>query len=130
MTNKIYSGIKQAGFTMIEVMVAAIIVACTVTAITFVIRTADRLKARALHLRAAAAIAQNSGEELRLTGPLATIAGDTIYTVMMHNVAYTCKRSLLDTVISAGSHEYALSIYTAADTALVREFRLRQGSAP
>jgi Tfp pilus assembly protein PilV len=127
----VYSDRHAAAFTIVEVLVAAVILAVSVTAAMQLIQSSDKVRARAEHLTVAAQLCANESERIRVAATYYDEIEDSSYTQVRNGATYTVRRRIindtLETIDDYATREIHISVSMQSDTAELKGFRLLQG---
>jgi hypothetical protein len=131
---------QQSGMTVVETLVAMLILGFTTTAVVSLVVTGDRIAGKRAGASYATIIGKNEAEKLRTyeTSPL--LPGDTSYSAIINGIEFDVSRMrIFGDSISAGTTrpvngdsvimygEYAISITRKSGLPLSVSFRLLQG---
>jgi hypothetical protein len=130
----------DAGTTILESLVAVLILGLTTTAVVSLVVTGDRMAGRRTGLSYATLIGKNEAEKLRTYETSPVLPGDTAYSAVVNGVEFDVSRtrvkggspahpvtlaSPLDSVVMYG--EYSISVKRKSGLPLAVSFRLLQG---
>jgi Tfp pilus assembly protein PilV len=118
--------------TVLETLVAVLILGLTTTAVVSLLAVGDRIAGRRSGLSQATLLAKNEAERLRIYETSRLLPGDTLYSAIVNGIGYDVSRMRVhgdslprDSVIMYG--EYEVSVKRKTGMALAVSFRLLQG---
>jgi type II secretory pathway pseudopilin PulG len=118
--------------TILESLIAMLILGITTTAVTNLIVTGDRIAGRRNAVSCATIIAKNEAERLRAYEKSLVLPKDTSYTEILNSIEFDVTRTWIknDTVLvnSAVMHrEYAITVTRKINRSVSLTFRMLQG---
>jgi Tfp pilus assembly protein PilV len=128
----------DAGMTVIETLVAIVILGLTTTAAVSLVAAGDRMAGRRSSLSYATIIGKNEAERLRMYETSPVVPGDTAYSAVVNGIEFDVSRTRVrvrsdsiqravsrDSAVTYG--EYAVSVKRKSGLPLSVSFRLLQG---
>jgi Tfp pilus assembly protein PilV len=126
----------ETGMTVLESLIAVLILGATTSAVVSLVVSGDRIAGRRAGLSAATMLAKNEVERLRVFETSAVLPNDTEYSDVVNGIAYEVSRTRVkgsplqraapgDSVVSFG--EYAVSVKRKSGPSQEVSFRLLQG---
>jgi Tfp pilus assembly protein PilV len=127
-----YGPSPQSGMTVLEALVAVVILGLTTTAVVSLLAVGDRIALRRSGLSQSTLLAKNEAERLRIFETSHLLPGDTLYSEVVNGIGYDVSRTRVqgdslprDSVVMYG--EYEVSVKRKTGPALAVSFRLLQG---
>ncbi len=122
----------QDGMTILEALIAILILGITTTAITSLIVTGDRIAGRRTTIYTATTLAKSEIERLRAYEKSLVLPKDTLYDEVVNGVEYEVKRNWIpNDTISMNStvlhREYSVSVTRKINQSVSVSFRTLQG---
>jgi Tfp pilus assembly protein PilV len=123
---------RVSGMTIVEAMVAMVILSFTMAAVVHLIVTGDRISGRRSGLSYATILAQSEAERLRSYEKSLVLPNDTLYTQTTNGIGFTVSRKRIQNttgIIDTLSYrEYAVVVKRIGGIVpLTLSFRLLQG---
>ena len=124
---------NKAGFTLVEVLVAAVVMGTATLGVMSMLQTGDRIKARQIKLAYAAGLAQNEAERIKNIAKSSVIIADTEYEQTVNGLTFSLLRTVIEpesvAVNSTGKiQEIQISILQSGIGDTLSKFRLVQGA--
>jgi Tfp pilus assembly protein PilV len=129
---------RQSGTTILEALVAILILGLTTSAVVGLVVTGDKMAGRRSGLSYATLIGKNEAEKLRTYETAFVLPGDTEYSAVVNGIEFSVSRTRIydslaraqralgrDSVITYG--EYAISVKRKYGAPTAVSFRLLQG---
>jgi Tfp pilus assembly protein PilV len=121
----------QAGFSLLEILIAMFLLIIVVTGLARIVTTGDVIFSKGKAFAIAAILAGNESERIRAIGAAGMNIKDTVYEETMENSEYVITRKVLasDQFPDNGlnTREIALTITKKSTGKLIKEFRIAQG---
>jgi hypothetical protein len=118
--------------TVLETLIAVIILGLTTTAVVSLLAVGDRMAGRRSGLSQATLLAKNEAEKLRIFERSHLLPGDTLYSAIVNGIGYDVSRTQVrpDSLPRDSAlmyREYEVSVTRKSGPALALSFRLLQG---
>ncbi|MDD5675015.1 MAG: prepilin-type N-terminal cleavage/methylation domain-containing protein [Chitinivibrionales bacterium] len=123
---------NNRGLTIVEVLVAVLVLGAATMGAMAMLRTGDRIKVRQEKLSTAALLAQNDAERIKNLAVNSIVVSDTEYEQTINGLTYSIVRSVVEpeslTENSSGkTSEAQISITPSGSEDTLARFRLIQG---
>jgi hypothetical protein len=130
---------QQSGTTILEALVASLILGLTTSAVVSLVVTGDKMAGRRTGLSYATLIGKNEVEKLRTYETAAVLPGDTAYSAVVNGIEFAVSRTRIhgdslqraqrartrDSAVMYG--EYAISVKRTLGLPVAVSFRCLQG---
>jgi Tfp pilus assembly protein PilV len=123
---------NKTGFTIVEVMVAVVVLGAAIIGVMAMLRTGDRIKAHQTQLAMAAGLAQNEAERIKYIAKNAINIPDTTYEQTINGLTFSVLRTVIksDTIedgLASKAQEIEIAIIFNGGMDTLSKFRLIQG---
>jgi prepilin-type N-terminal cleavage/methylation domain-containing protein len=125
--------ISNAGFTLLEVLIAFLIFALSIAGIFRIVIAGDMIHARAKALSQASLLASSEAERIRAAGSAGEKLQDSTYEQTVENTVFEVRRKVLESAYlpDGGTHtrEVSIIITRQSNNKIVGNFRAVQRTA-